>query len=336
MHSLFKCASAACIGLALTACAPPQSPVSQHDSPKKDIARIREAVTAQPSTALTSSPTLDGAAADALEVWRIPIAEVVARYAGPADAGDVKAAYIVGARVGSCHRTLREYTPQATLADYRRGIDHIDDDHPNSEVIRDNVERQLVASSDRFNECRAIPSDILAKAVPWLEQAAAAGHIGARHAYPDVAMREFDSREGIIRNPLEARRRRTLARTYLEEAVQAGNREALQRYARAQNGRGPLYPEDRRAAQVYGYVEALAMRQPRRLDPRTAAIQARVERRRVELGGRSQPDAFSTLLRDGPVRYPTDAFSDSEWEAIAAEGRRLFHASFELPPSERD
>lgn len=141
-------------------------------------------------------------------------------------------------------------------------------------------------------------------------------------------MPEFESRDGIIRHPMEARRRQALAREYLEEAVRAGDHRALDLYVSAQYGRGPLYPEDRRTAQVHADVQQLVAHQPRPSDPVRDAVQARLDRRRIEHGGASREDTFQALLANGPVRGASDAFSDAAWADITAEGRRIFEDAF--------
>lgn len=261
------------------------------------------------------------------ESRRMTRQEVVDRFAAAADAGDPEAAYMAGRSLSDCHRILRDDTPAAVLSQQREDTLELQqlEGKAGYENLQQQLEQRLANRASDYSECNALAPQLIARSIRWLEQAAAAGHEGARREYPRLAMAEFESREGIIRDPLEARRRQALARALLEEAVNAGDRAALQMYVEAQRGRGPLYSEDRRTAQVYGYVESLAMAQPRPdVDLRLAAILRRDDQRRVEAGGRSREDAFRTLLSDGPPRYPQDAFSNEEWMAITEEGRRIF------------
>jgi len=294
-----------------------------------EIARIRETITLP-----DMPPELTAMVADTFDngpdPWRMTRQEVVAQFAASADAGDAGSAYIVGRRLAECHRILREDTPQSVLASYRDDLLELQqrEGTPAYAVIRGNVERRFAGRVDGFADCSALTPGLIEKSAQWLERAAAAGHAGARKDYPSLAMAEFQTRDGIIRDAKEAQRRQTLARGYLEDAVQAGDRQALHTYADAQHGRGPLYPEDRRAAQVYGYVQQLAFQQPRTVDPRMAALQEVVDRERVARGGATRDETFQSLLRNGPDRYPPDAFSDAEWTEIAEEGRRIFETSF--------
>lgn len=289
-----------------------------------EIARLRGTMTS------TGSAPAAASSGDASDPWQMSRQDVVDRFMAAADAGDPQAAYVVGRRLAECHAILRDDTPQAVLDSYRNDLEHLQSrqDAAGNDVVRGNIERNFAMRVDRFEACNALAPELLARSAAWLEQAAAAGHSDARRDYARLAMAEFDTREGIIRQPLEARRRQGLARGYLEDALRAGDRAALQTYVEAQRGRGPLYPENLRNAQVYGYVQQLAAQQPRPPDPQLAALHARIEQTRVERGGASQADAFEALLRDGPSRYPPDAFSDAEWREIASEGRRIFEDAF--------
>lgn len=265
------------------------------------------------------------------EVQRLTRQEVVERYATSADAGNPESAYIVGRSLAECHRILRDDTPAAVLSQRREDMIELQqrEGAPAFENLQQQLEQRSVRRTERYSDCSALAPKLVARSIKWLEQAAAAGHQGARKNYPELAMAEFETREGIIRDPLEARRRQRLAREYLEDAVREGDRQALNGYVGAQYGRGPLYPEDRRAAQVYGYVQQLAWHQPpQSSDPVRDAVEARHDRLRVERGGASRQDTFQSLLRNGPVRSPSEAFSDAEWAEITAEGRRIFEDSF--------
>ena len=148
-------------------------------------------------------------------------------------------------------------------------------------------------------------------------------------------MAELESREGNIRNPIAPRRRQAIARRHLEAQMHAGDRAALQAYVAAQHGQGPVYPVDRRAAQVCGYVQRLAtaasMAQPASDDdPRIAGILGENERRRVTAGGGSRDAGFQALWRSGPER-DLGAFTDAPWDSIAAEARQIFQLWFAAP-----
>lgn len=296
-----------------------------------EVARLRQTITLPEMPPELATIVAEGAdISSGPDPWRMTRQEVVAQFAASADAGDPQSAYIIGRRLAECHRILREDTPQAVLSRYREDLLDLQqrEGTPAYETVQRNVERRFAGRVDGYMDCSALAPELVARSVGWLEQAAVAGHQGAREHYPRLAMAEFETREGIIRNPMEARRRQVLARGYLEDAVRAGDRQALHTYVDAQHGRGPLYPEDRRAAQLYGYVQQLALHQPGAVDPQMAALQALLDRDRVERGLATRDDTFQALLRNGPERYPTNAFNDSEWAGIAAEGRRIFEESF--------
>lgn len=148
-------------------------------------------------------------------------------------------------------------------------------------------------------------------------------------------MAELESREGNIRNPIAPRCRQAIARRHLEAQMHAGDRAALQAYVAAQHGQGPVYPVDRRAAPVCGYVQRLAtaasMAQPASYDdPRIAGIPGENERRRVTAGGGSRDAGFQALWRSGPER-DLGAFTNGPRESTAAEARRSFQQSFPAP-----
>ena len=323
-------AVAALLAFVLAACGAGNVPDGAYDMRDSVQAQQADATSATAPTQETASPDRP----DGRDPWQMSRMAVLENYAQLADAGDSAAAYILGSRLGSCHRVLREDTPDAVLAEYRREQAFLAErpDAPAANAIQANMERRSTERTERYADCRALPAHALRKALKWLEQAARAGHPQARRDYPTLAMSEFQTREGIIRNPLEARRRQALARDLLEAAVAAGDRQALHTYVQALDGRGPLYAEDRRTAQVYTYVRDLAAQQPRRDDPQVAAILTRLDQQRAATGGLTRSAQFETLLRDGPSRYPSDAFSDVEWAALLDEGRRIFESDFRTPP----
>lgn len=283
---------------------------------------------------LQRSLAADGLGAVVPTVQRLTRQELVARFAASADAGDPESAYLVGRSLAECHRILRDDTPAAALSRLREDMLELEqrEGMAGNESLQQQFEQRAARRTEHYSECGALAPELVARSSKWLEQAAAAGHQGARKEYPELAMAEFETREGIIRDPLEARRRQELARGYLEDAVRAGDTQALNAYVGAQYGRGPLYPEDRRAAQVYGYVQQLVLHQPKpqASDPVGDAVQARLDRLRIERGGASRANTFQSLLRDGPRRPTSDAFSDAEWAEITAEGRRIFEDSFRV------
>lgn len=297
--------------------------------PSTEIERIRQTFSTPPM------PAHEASTGGESDPWQMSREDVAARYAAAADAGDMEAAYIAGSRLAECHRILAKDTPQAVLTEYRTLVP-LElarlEGTPAFERVKQEGEERFVTRLDRYEECSALAPALVSRSVAWLEQAAADGHPGARKRYPELAMAEFESREGVIRNPLEARRRQAIARRYLEAQVHAGDRAALQAFVAAQRGQGPLYPEDRRTAEVYGYVQRLATTAGTAQfasndDPRIAAILEANERRRVAAGGRSRVDEFQALWRGGPERDP-GAFTNAQWDSIAAEGRRIFQESF--------
>lgn len=339
-ESLMRCLLAAALPIALlSACAdretgvPPaaeMTPAGADASPTaaapSEVARGAGSTTL---SQLQQSLEANGLGA-APPIQRMTRQEVAARFAASADAGDPASAYIAGRSLAECHRILRDDTPQAMLSRQREDTLELQQHEgtPGYEMLRQQLEQRSAKRVAAYSDCNALAPGLIARSVGWLEQAAAAGHLDARKDYPSLAMLEFETREGIIRDPMEARRRQALAREYLEDAVRAGDPRALDLYLGAQYGRGPLYPEDRRAAQVYGYVQQLAMHQPRPADPVGDAVQARLDRLRVEQGGASREDRFQSLLRNGPPRSSSSEFSDAEWADITAEGRRIFEDAF--------
>ena len=188
------------------------------------------------------------------------------------------------------------------------------------ETRQANIERQLLERLQTYEGCNALPAGMIERSFQRAERLALSGDPGARSWYVDYALAGFRTREQVIRHVEEVARRRTQARGWLEDALQAGDVSALITYANQLNrvfGDNLLYPEDQRAGIVYGYVRDLAIAQ-RNMDSAPDAAMRQAQRERHD-----------RLWREGPARYG-DSFSQAEWDAMAEEGRRIYARSFRL------
>lgn len=248
--------------------------------------------------------------------WMAPPAEVVAGLLPRAEAGDDEAAYILGSRLTGCARTLAGPGPRQRQRDYERELEEDDPGNLPADLLqarREATTRRHEDALRRYEECAAVDDAHLAAGVAWLERAGRKGHAGARLAYATSALSDFESRGKLIANLEEARRRRPLARAWLEEALAAGNEQALNQYLRELGGGSGLYAPDPEALIAYGYAQSLIY--ARRRD-------AFSRRDRAGAAG----DSFEALWRDGPERYGD--FTDARWQALVEQGREIYRRDF--------
>jgi len=209
------------------------------------------------------------------EVWNLPLADVEPGLRLLAASGDTAAAFALGSRAAGCMKRLREKTREELLDEQREELDDLNDPYVEprlAEVRRQNVERRLRGALAYYDDCAEVGEKRLSDYLAWLEKAGRAGHSSARIAYAQYAFDEWQKPLEMVADIEEAVRRRTLARTWLDELVAAGNESALIAYVAALDGRNGLYApnEDKRA--IYSYVLDLVQnRRVGRFDERWAA-----------------------------------------------------------------
>ncbi len=255
----------------------------------------------------------------------LPMADFIRAHEARADAGDPKAAAALGLRLGACHRVLRDYAPERLLQEYEDEIAYSTrgDDTSINEVRRTNIENRFLQRADQYDDCSVLTAHHLARAAHWLEQAARAGDVNAQLRFADLGLAEFDSRERVVRDPREAHRRRALARSWLQERIQAGDEHALRAKVQALDGRGLLFERSDRELRIHEYALQLAVAERMARSAQPAGVAELVEAQRP--GRRAgQQNEFARLWEHGPGRYPSDAFQAAEWAEIEEAGRQIY------------
>ncbi|MCD9045611.1 hypothetical protein [Luteimonas sp. MHLX1A] len=250
----------------------------------------------------------------------MPLAEFIAEFEPLAAAGDTEATLLVGSRLSRCHKALADDTPARLLQELEREQAWLESrpDMPGLEARQANIERQLLERLENHESCRALPAGMIERSFQRTERLALSGDTGARSWYVDYALAGFRTREQVIRHVEEVARRRTHARSWLEDALQAGDVSALITYANQLNGVSGdnlLYPPDARAGIVYGYVGDLVLAR-RNATSASDGAEQRMHRQR-----------YDHLWRDGP-QGGRGSYSQAEWDAITEEGRQLYERSF--------
>lgn len=298
------------------------------DVPEAPLDALRKALAPARMRAQQQTPHVadDAEIAEHFRQWTMPLAEFVAEFEPRAAAGDRGATLLVASRLSRCHKALADDTPERLLQELEREQSWLESrpDMPGLEARQANIERQLLERLQTYEGCSALPPGTIERSFQRAERLALSGDSGARSWYVDYALAGFRTREQVVRHVEEVARRRTQARRWLEDALQAGDVSALITYANHLNrvsGDNLLYPEDQRAGIVYGYARDLAIAQ-RNMDgtPDAAMRQAQRERR-------------DRLWREGPERYG-EAFSPVEWDAMAEEGRRIFDRFYRSPSAD--
>lgn len=173
-----------------------------------------------------------------------------------ATAGDTDAMVELGRWLMGCRAALRD--PDArqlherleqNLAPRRdgrmRGVEDI-------RRTRDFHERSLLEHVD----CVALGAERVGTALGWIERAARAGDHRAMADFARYAFdrHEYETEEDLVQDLDEVIRRRDLARAWIQEALDAGERGAL---GYLSNDYGTLFPYDRVSAEAYRYAASV-------------------------------------------------------------------------------
>ena len=199
----------------------------------------------------------------ALPDWRTPFGEAVQTLLEYAEAGDTDAAVELSWRLSGCtDRALsRSEESEQWLRRSRESEDKEEGFTKEQHAARmENLERQADEYASQREACRALPADLRAGWLGWIDRAAQSGNTAAMRGYARVATAEYyDAND--VRNDLDAAiERRDKSRAYLDEALRRGDAEALRDLANAyrDSGHPTIYPLDPAKAYAYAYAGTLA------------------------------------------------------------------------------
>jgi hypothetical protein len=259
--------------------APPIPPTSTATNPRPP----ERAAKAPPAHALPNSLT--------------PLSEAVPLLREYAGEGDLDAAIELSWRLGACtERALRR------SEEHEQSLLRMKDDDKDNDTLSEelrvsraaNVQRQIDEQIQQRKDCRALPADLRADWLAWIDRAAQAGSTAAMRGYARAAIRDYTSTRDVLEEPDTAIERRDKARAYLAEALARGDAEALPDLASAYSpsAHPTIYPVDPTKAYAYAYAGTLAgvahgrelddiiEREARSLDGRQLA-EAEAEGRRI-------------------------------------------------------
>lgn len=283
--------------------------VTDESSPQTDeVAREFARLRARPADDRFNAP-IDPADAD----WRMPLADVAGRLQAQADAGDVRAMYVLGKRMSDCSRTLRDRTPEKLWTAYQDELESAKRDaaeRPDwdmSNRVR-NAETHFTVGMQRYEECTSVERARVAQGVDWLERAGRHGDRAAQQAFAAALAKDLEDRNAVIRDVERLARRRQLAREWIEAGIREGDESSLDLYVESHGYGSGLYARDLRTLVVYEYVRSL------------------VRGRRI--------GEFDDLWSTGPKhRHPQ--IPPDQWPSIQSEGQQIFLASFKDAPRSR-
>ena len=243
------------------------------------------------------------------EAWNLPLADVEPGLRALAATGDTAAAFALGSRAADCMKQLREKTREELIEeqrDERRWIDGLDNRDSLAEVRKQNVEGRLRRELAYYDDCAEVGEKRLSDYLVWLERAGRAGHKSARIAYAAHAFGQWEKPLEMVADIEEAVRRRTLARTWLEDLVAAGNESALAAYVAALDGKNGLYARDEDKRAIHSYVLDL------------------VQSRRIR--------GFDESWAAGPYIPSAPEWTPERVARIKSEGHRIYQEHFRDTP----
>ena len=201
--------------------------------------------------------------AHALPDSNTPLGEAVRTLREYAEAGDSDAAIDLSWRLSFCTEHALKVSEQGeqTLRD------SVESDKADASVPDDfrvsraeNAQRQIDEAIKQREACRALPSDLRADWLSWIDRAAQAGNSVAMRGYARMAAAEYYSASDVLADLDTAIERRDKARAYLQDALRLGDAEALRDIANAHrdSGKPEIYPFDPAQAYAYAYAGTLA------------------------------------------------------------------------------
>lgn len=265
-----------------------------------DAETLRKQMFAGPPSHETSGPYLVG---DTLD-------ELLARAA----AGDVMAMRSVGNGLHGCLSAFVD-------PDARRLKEQLDRDlQSNMDVTEGRAERDRV-TYDHYEgllayhvDCMAIGRERAASGLGWLERAARAGDPEAKAEYASRALdnNAYPDEAAMLSDLDEVIRRRDLADTWVREAIESGERQALGTVANA--------PET-------------MVRDPRQRAVHSLAWRMVLDR---DFGGVHSDDMQRMLQRQSYIESAQDwASDDAAWIGFVDEARRIAANTTQLPPDQQ-
>ena len=201
--------------------------------------------------------------AHALPDSSTPLAEAVQTLREYAEEGDTDAAVELSWRLSYCtERALRE--SEESEQSLRNLIEEDKDNKDLDESLRasraKNVQRQIDEHIQARADCRALPAELRAGWLDWIDRGAQAGNTAAMRGYARMAIGEYYSVGDVLADLDTAIERRDKARAYLDEALQRGDAETLRDLANTyrRSAHPTIYPLDEARAYAYAYAGTLA------------------------------------------------------------------------------
>ena len=234
-----------------------------------------------------------------------------------ATAGDVDAMLRVGRALRACVKHVADPSATKLRAEQQRMMDSLRARAASSGGDgalmhwKNNHAQQLATHAD----CMAIGAEQVGTGLHWIERAARAGNPKAKLEYARDAFSEFPDANALLANLDEVARRRDLARAWAMQALEAGERGAVDVLVRAYYGESPLFPRNFQRGAPYSMAQEMIM--------------ARF----------SSPDEFRRLYDRGPEReryawgdQNAWVHDDVAWQAAIARARAIVDL---LPPDPR-
>jgi hypothetical protein len=246
-----------------TSPAAPRAPVASSASRDATSAAAAPAhLEAKAKPAASQAPPSFGPA-HVLPDSRTPLGEAVPTLREYAEAGDADAAVALSWRLSAC--TERALTRTRDSEQFLRGdIEREKADDRFTEEQRgeriSNLQRQADDYVSERNACLALPADLRADWLGWIDRAAEAGSTAAMRGYARVATAEYYSASDVRDDLDTAIERRDKSRAYLEEALRRGDAEALRDLADAysDSAHPKIYAFDPSKVYTYAYAGTLA------------------------------------------------------------------------------
>ncbi len=210
------------------------------------------------------SPTIPGAHhAHALPDSNTPLGEAITTLREYAEAGDTDAALELSWRLRACteHALRGSEQVEQTL---REVIESDKTDEKLTDEWRTsrakNVERQIDERVKERQACEALPADLRAGWLSWVDSAAQSGNTAAMRSYARVVADQYYSVSDVMTDLDSAIERRDKARAYLDEALLRGDPEALRDIANTyrDSAHPELHGRDPSQAYAYAYAGTLA------------------------------------------------------------------------------
>lgn len=192
-----------------------------------------------------------------------PLPEAVETLRNYAEEGDNDAAVELSWRLSACTERALRWSEDGEQH-LRRMIEDDKTDENLSEELRatrkENLERQIDEHVQGRRDCRALPADLRADWLAWIDRSVQSGNTAAMRGYARVAIGQYHSASDVREDIDEAIERRDKARAYLAEALRRYDAEALVELAEAYapSAHPTIYPDEPSEAYAYAYASTLA------------------------------------------------------------------------------